>query len=843
MAEEIAFPFPFPPYNVQNDFMRNLYDVLDAGKIGIFESPTGTGKSLSIICGSLKWLKEFQEKKKSDLEKIINEEINESGEDWLIEFIKLQEQRHAAARANKEYNFLISHEEHIKNLKNSKSTKKSIFSMHSDGKVIKKARIDNSEEDSNEIDNDFAIENSESDDHETSDKDEKEQAPNILKIYFASRTHSQLSQFLGEIKKSPYCDSVTVTALGSRANMCINESISRLKNVSLINEHCIELQRKKVKSKKCCPFMKNLSDMEDGILSSVGDIEDIVQLGKELKSCPYYASRNTVPKVELVVLPYNILLHKPTRDAYRIELKDNIVIIDEAHNLVEAVNNMYSSEISGICLEQSRLQLEAYYNCYSSRFSQKNVKFIKLLMFVLKSFISCLKTNCTIKETDPVSKIMSCTDFISFSNVSNVNFFELSEFCDTSLIGHKLHGFTASRVAKGITPEQDQKKTILKDKCSSTSSFLSQIKEKQNGKNQVKSEEVKSENCIQYRPSAFFTFIEFLKTLTFPTDDGRVLFCKASTMQKSFLKFLHLNPSSHFQDIVDSARSIILAGGTMQPVTEFTDLFINAGVASDRLSYFTCGHVIPPENLLAIGLATGPCGNPLDFRFKSRKLPETINELGSILMNVCNSVKGGIVFFFPSYDYEEFIYAELSKRKILDSIKKKKKIFREPKLSSDVDRVLSDYAKFITLCKSDMSVNTCSGAVLFSIVGGKMSEGINFSDDLGRCVIMVGLPYPNKYSVELKEKMSYLNAKCASKNQISPGDVYYNNLCMKAVNQSIGRAIRHRNDYAAILLLDYRYKTSVVRNALPGWILKSFNFHEKFGSAFFDLRKFFSTKK
>jgi chromosome transmission fidelity protein 1 len=36
------FDFPFKPYAIQEEFMKELYSVLDQGKIGIFESPTGT---------------------------------------------------------------------------------------------------------------------------------------------------------------------------------------------------------------------------------------------------------------------------------------------------------------------------------------------------------------------------------------------------------------------------------------------------------------------------------------------------------------------------------------------------------------------------------------------------------------------------------------------------------------------------------------------------------------------------------------------------------------------------------------------------------------------------------
>ena len=65
-----------------------------------------------------------------------------------------------------------------------------------------------------------------------------------------------------------------------------------------------------------------------------------------------------------------------------------------------------------------------------------------------------------------------------------------------------------------------------------------------------------------------------------------------------------------------------------------------------------------------------------------------------------------------------------------------------------------------------------------------------------------------------------------------PGQVHYENLCMKAVNQSIGRSIRHARDYATIVLVDQRYARTSVREKLPEWIASQLMVCQGFRQAF-----------
>merc|ERR1740122_271607 len=68
------------------------------------------------------------------------------------------------------------------------------------------------------------------------------------KIFFCSRTHSQLSQFVQEVKKSPFAGDVSLVSLASRGNMCVNPNVNSLPSQAAINERCLELGKSKSKT-------------------------------------------------------------------------------------------------------------------------------------------------------------------------------------------------------------------------------------------------------------------------------------------------------------------------------------------------------------------------------------------------------------------------------------------------------------------------------------------------------------------------------------------------------------------------------------------------------------------
>lgn len=155
---------------------------------------------------------------------------------------------------------------------------------------------------------------------------------------------------------------------------------------------------------------------------------------------------------------------------------------------------------------------------------------------------------------------------------------------------------------------------------------------------------------------------------------------------------------------------------------------------------------------------------------------------------------------------------------------------------------------------------------MFAVIGAKLSEGLNFSDELARAVIIIGLPFPNLGSPELQERMKFVRRKLTNQSQSQgkkdPGAELYENICMNSVNQSIGsrevglptfsvhlvrfllgRAIRHRNDWATLIFLDRRYKSRTIQNKLSAWIQPHYRSVDTFGEGIKLLSTFYQSHR
>uniref|UniRef100_A0A7M4FJG2 DEAD/H-box helicase 11 n=1 Tax=Crocodylus porosus TaxID=8502 RepID=A0A7M4FJG2_CROPO len=865
------FPFPFSPYRIQEEFMAALYRALEAGGVGIFESPTGTGKSLSLICGALAWLRDCEERKRQDEARLLQEPEQRDRESspggapdpaagepaWVAEFVQGKAARDRADRAKEEQIKRKKREERLEKIRHNVQLKyaskrkkceddeterllqlsKEILSKEAGSDVLE--QLDHNEEE-------LILAEYESDEEKKvgaglDEDDDDLEEEHVTKIYYCSRTHSQLSQFVHEVQKSPFGKETRLVSLGSRQSLCVNEEVRRLGAVQLINDRCMELQKNKHGmtgkrrrvSRAVCPFYsyEQMQFLRDEVLVDVKDIEQLVTMGKKTKACPYYGSRYAIPAAQLVVLPYQMLLHESTRNASGIKLKDQVVIIDEAHNLIDTITCIYSAEVSGSQLCCAYSQLLQYMERYRKRLKAKNLMYIKQILYLLERFVSVLGGNVNQNpNTQSISQagteLESINDFLFQSQIDNINLFKVP--LTFSILLCQLFGFVERYGAPTAvkTNKENQKTTGLQN-------FLLTLQQ---------GPEKEDPEIDQLKMASPLMHIEgFLSALTNANQDGRVILNRQGTVSQSSLKFLLLNPAVHFAKVVKECRAVIIAGGTMQPVADFREQLLScAGIDADRVVEFSCGHVIPPENILPIILCSGPSNQQLEFTYQKRDQPQMMDEAGRILCNLCNVVPGGVVCFFPSYEYEKQVYTHWEGTGLLTRLATKKKIFQEPKRANQVEQVLAEYAKCIKRCSQVGGHMT--GALLFSVVGGKMSEGINFSDDLGRCVVMVGMPYPNIKSPELQEKMAWLDKTMPKTAGQAPSRMLIENLCMKAVNQSIGRAIRHQKDFASILLLDHRYARPAVFNKLPQWIKERTLIKTGFGQAFAELRKFHREK-
>ncbi|XP_071180461.1 Fanconi anemia group J protein homolog [Mytilus edulis] len=614
----------------------------------------------------------------------------------------------------------------------------------------------------------------------------KQNSRKVPKIYFGTRTHKQISQIVRELKKTAYRDT-RMTILASKEFTCIHPAVSKMKNK---NEGCKELMdgpgcKFNDRVKKIFPHYSNLQEYG---LSEAWDLEDLVHLCRQKKVCPYFSVRSFRKEIDIVFCPYNYLIDPIIRQNMEINLKDEIVILDEAHNIEDSAREGGSENFTDDQLD-------------------------KAIKEIHEMIIHGIKPGEHLRLQQMVEGFMKIIQ-------NNIDHLEQSSFDQASKVWSG-YDIVVRMKEYGIGPQH--KDELLK--CLSAVCEDATERSVQN----VRGQTVKLSSATGSTLERMFNIMDFMyrKDLKY-LEDYRVAILKSTTYVSDnntdgswissrnrrggmrpvpkyviTLHFWCMNPGVAFSDLHDT-RSIVLTSGTLSPMNSF-----ESELDTPFPIKLEANHVIEDKQVWVGAMSQGPTGKPLHAVYKTMETLEFQDELGKTVLQVCQEVPHGVLCFLPSYRSLEKFIQRWKNAGIYEQISKKKKIIQEPRRSDqvDFDDLLNQFYDTIHGVNDeddeDVGEET-TGALFLAVCRGKVSEGLDFADNFARAVITVGIPYPNWKDIQVGQKRMYNDKHKMSKGLLS-GSEWYEIQAFRALNQALGRCIRHRKDWGLLILADERF--------------------------------------
>ena len=136
----------------------------------------------------------------------------------------------------------------------------------------------------------------------------------------------------------------------------------------------------------------------------------------------------------MLLVPYSCLLHEQTRDALGIRLSSSVVILDEAHNLLEALNDVHSVALSLTQLRVAWAQLCRYLDRYERALSGPSRSSLTRLLRFVKALRDAVAPPAPTGAAPPAAPAAGCAvarvnTFLADCRIDHLNLWELLAFC------------------------------------------------------------------------------------------------------------------------------------------------------------------------------------------------------------------------------------------------------------------------------------------------------------------------------------------------------------------------------------------------------------------------------
>ncbi|BDA46571.1 probable regulator of telomere elongation helicase 1 homolog at N-terminal half [Coccomyxa sp. Obi] len=644
----------------------------------------------------------------------------------------------------------------------------------------------------------------------------------LPRIYYATRTHSQIAQVVRELKRAGYTPKMAI--LASRGHYCVHSGVSKKTNV---DEECDKLLEE-----RACRYFNNmpkLLGLQNTSALQVHDIEDLVRVGKDVKACPYFAARKFADEAELVFCPYNYLIDPVIRRSMSIDIHDSVLIFDEAHNIEDISRDAASVDMEHATMVDVQKAFELM--CFEAG-SREVYGPLADGIGRLAEWLNERANRADVRQQtgsqqrhEGVWAGLQMREELEDAGLGHERVELLWEFYEKARLDEQMKQeppapalAEADGAAEAPAGTQGKKKGA--GFALGHASRLLTILRLMYGS-----------DVNDYR-LALQRWWQSCHPRDKPRRRGRrrggdeedevagwaMQFCLWS-----------LNPAIAFRSIAAEARSIILTSGTLSPLDSFaSELDATFPVR------FEAPHVINARMQVWAGsICAGPDNVKISATYEHSQKVEFQDSVGASIAAIAATVPDGLLVFLPSYSMLDRLMERWKATGIWARLEEMKVVVCEPRGTGDAfDAVMAEFYA---------AIRDGRGAIFFAICRGKVSEGLDFTDKNARAVIVVGIPFPNVKDTKVNLKKKYNDAGQRDRSRsLLTGDQWYSQQAFRALNQAVGRCIRHKLDYGAIILLDRRFRNTANTRHLSRWVRTSINNNEEFGPALQSMKEFFA---
>jgi len=501
-------------------------------------------------------------------------------------------------------------------------------------------------------------------------------------------------------------------------------------------------------------------DLEEFILEEPRHVDRVIKEGRARRICAWATARSSVRDAHILVCDYNHVFIEGVMEnslpIMGVSLENTILIVDEAHNLPDRIRSGLERRVTKNVFQRALDDINEHKENLENTAKQLELSDSKSLdeAILLEKQVRALKDDSGLNNWFEGKKTE-----IESSQRDDLRV-ETSEFLDA--IASAIDGVEGDELEDGISRIRRMNRRLLSVVIDEDDSI-----EEDEQNDCIRLAEI-LDICIRYRDSPALALVFDILNDDIPRVTSHLL-----------------DPSVVGRPIFEQCAGSILMSGTLFPPNMYSDIL---GIPEEKSTCKEYESGFPPENR--------PILIASDVTSKFTERDASYSSIRDHIQSVLEKTKGNVAVFAPSYAMLDRICEDVYTFGKVDGIERRRMSKKE------VERIIARLYEMRAMGRE---------SVLFGVLSGKLSEGIDYSENILSAVVCVGLPLPPP-SARQDALLEYYTRRFGRSKAWKYASLQP---AVNSVLQALGRPIRNSEDKAIVVLLEKRLLERRVGDCMP----------------------------